>query len=293
MNLRALTSSMFRRKSCPVRVGGAPRHRLKLRHFVPLAGFVLPTAVIGYGFVIPRSCIAGINDLTIGFATTIVAQRSRMPTTRWCLMRRPEFIARQSSHPTGVLGRIIATIMSYETSALNKATLSALGLAHTDHVLEIGFGHGRALEWAAGLLTQGEVVGIDSSQTMLDMATRRCRKLIASGRVRVDCGDGRVLPYSDACFDAVYSVHTIYFWKDPVQQLREIHRVLKPSGRLGLGFRSSGATDATQNFPESVYTFRSADDVKALLEQHHFHVLDVAACSPPEAGFVVLTAQRA
>jgi hypothetical protein len=28
--------------------------------------------IIGYGFVIPRSCIAGVNELTIGFATTIL-----------------------------------------------------------------------------------------------------------------------------------------------------------------------------------------------------------------------------
>jgi hypothetical protein len=42
------------------------------KHFLPLVGFVLPTAVIGYGFVIPRSCIAGVNELTIGFGTTIL-----------------------------------------------------------------------------------------------------------------------------------------------------------------------------------------------------------------------------
>ena len=34
-------------------------------------GFVVPTVVIGFGFVIPKSCIAGINDLTIGFAITV------------------------------------------------------------------------------------------------------------------------------------------------------------------------------------------------------------------------------
>ena len=45
---------------------------MKLRHYVPLVGFVVPTVLIGYGFVIPRSCIAGINDLTVGFAATIV-----------------------------------------------------------------------------------------------------------------------------------------------------------------------------------------------------------------------------
>jgi hypothetical protein len=44
---------------------------MALRLLYPLIGFVVPTVVIGYGFVIPRSCIAGINELTIGFAATI------------------------------------------------------------------------------------------------------------------------------------------------------------------------------------------------------------------------------
>ena len=45
---------------------------MRARQLLPLVGFVVPTAVIGYGVVIPRSCIAGINDLTVGFASTIV-----------------------------------------------------------------------------------------------------------------------------------------------------------------------------------------------------------------------------
>jgi hypothetical protein len=45
---------------------------MSLRLVWPLVGFVLPTVIIGYGFVIPRSCIAGVNELTIGFATTIL-----------------------------------------------------------------------------------------------------------------------------------------------------------------------------------------------------------------------------
>ena len=45
---------------------------MKPKYFVPLLGFVLPTVVIGYGLVIPRSCIAGFNDLTLGFDTTVL-----------------------------------------------------------------------------------------------------------------------------------------------------------------------------------------------------------------------------
>lgn len=45
---------------------------MKLRYLIPLVSFVVPTVVIGYGVVIPRSCIAGVNDLTLGFAASIV-----------------------------------------------------------------------------------------------------------------------------------------------------------------------------------------------------------------------------
>ena len=44
---------------------------MKVRYFYPLLGFVIPTILIGYGIVIPRSCIAGINELTLGFAATV------------------------------------------------------------------------------------------------------------------------------------------------------------------------------------------------------------------------------
>jgi len=48
-----------------------PGTRLRLRHFLPLVGFVIPTAGIGYGVMIPHSCIAGLNELTLGFASSI------------------------------------------------------------------------------------------------------------------------------------------------------------------------------------------------------------------------------
>ena len=50
-----------------------PQGRLSFRYFMPLVGFVVPTLAIGYGFVIPRSCIAGINELTLGFGITIAS----------------------------------------------------------------------------------------------------------------------------------------------------------------------------------------------------------------------------
>ncbi len=45
---------------------------MKPRHFLPLLGFVAPTVLIGFGLVIPGSCIAGLNQLSVGFATTLL-----------------------------------------------------------------------------------------------------------------------------------------------------------------------------------------------------------------------------
>ena len=59
-----------RRTSCPI--DPARRRAMRAADLFPLVSFVVPTLAIGYGVVIPRSCIAGLNQLTIGFATTIL-----------------------------------------------------------------------------------------------------------------------------------------------------------------------------------------------------------------------------
>ncbi len=36
---------------------------MKPRYFLPLLGFIVPTILIGFGIVIPRSCIAGVSRI--------------------------------------------------------------------------------------------------------------------------------------------------------------------------------------------------------------------------------------
>jgi ubiquinone/menaquinone biosynthesis C-methylase UbiE len=204
-------------------------------------------------------------------------------------MRRPDFIARQSREPRGVMGWIIANIMAQETADLNETVLEALALSRTDQVLEIGFGHGRTLERAAQRVPAGAAVGVDLSETMVAMARRRCRRFIAEGRVRLEHGDSSRLTFPDAAFDKVYSVHTIYFWSNPMDHLTEIHRVLKPGGRLVLGLRSKDDV-AAASFPSSVYTFYDATSVRQFLSASGLVLREENARS--SAGFDVLIAER-
>jgi len=67
------------------------RARLKARDFVSLVGFVAPTVAIGYGVVILGSCIAGVNELTVGFASVIAGAC----VTYWLGLRA---VAREEGH---------------------------------------------------------------------------------------------------------------------------------------------------------------------------------------------------
>jgi len=46
--------------------------RTLLARYLPLVGHVVPTLAIGYGLMIPRSCIAGWNVLTVGFGASVL-----------------------------------------------------------------------------------------------------------------------------------------------------------------------------------------------------------------------------
>jgi ubiquinone/menaquinone biosynthesis C-methylase UbiE len=190
-------------------------------------------------------------------------------------MRRPEVIARQSARPTGLFGRLIGFIMSYETVAVNDAVVSMLELASGDRILEIGFGHGRTIERIAAAPVE-LVVGVDTSDEMLRMATGRCQALIDAGRVRLVRGDSERLVFPSESFTKVLAVHTLYFWSAPAGHLMEIHRVLRPGGCLVLAFRTAD-DPAAKDFPSTVYRFYPTDEVTAFLSNAGFVGVTIAA----------------
>lgn len=190
-------------------------------------------------------------------------------------MRRPRFIAEQARHAHGVLGRLIAFIMARETWGENQRAIAALDLRPSDHVLDIGCGHGRSLATLAA--NAGSVVGVDPSDLMAEIAVTRNRVLVKAGKVKVMIASASDLPAENAAFDKALCVHVIYFWKDLQASVREIARVLKPGGRLVLVFRTDADKAAVEAFPADVYTFRPRADVIAALFAAGFDVGEAAA----------------
>lgn len=198
-------------------------------------------------------------------------------------MRRPLFIARQSSCPSGWVGRVVGEIMARETTAENTLALQHLDPQPNDSVLEIGFGHGRVIAELARRCPTGFIQGIDTSATMLRMASQLNGGAMAAGRVRLDLGDSLSLPYPVHSFDCVLSVHTLYFWREPLEHLREIRRVVKPTGKLVLGFKPD-SEDARRAFPPPIYTFRAQEEVHDLLAASGFSGIKTIPASAASRG---------
>ena len=186
-------------------------------------------------------------------------------------MRRPEFIARQASHPSGLLGRVIARVMALETATPNQRALELLGVDESSRVLEVGFGHGHTLARAAELARRGFVAGIDISATMVEMAESFNRGSIEKGLIEVRQASSDQIPYVDQSFDRIFAMHTLYFWNNPLVHLREIHRVCREGGRFVLGFGPKEDARAVAEFPGTVYTFYSIDQARDLMSRSGFH----------------------
>jgi ubiquinone/menaquinone biosynthesis C-methylase UbiE len=69
---------------------------------------------------------------------------------------------------------------------------------------------------------------------MVQAASRRNAEIIRSGRMELKQGEVSSLPYPDDSFDTAFSLHSIYFWPNPQNCLRELKRILKPGGLLGI-----------------------------------------------------------
>ncbi len=112
--------------------------------------------------------------------------------------------------------------------ARRRAALFAerTGLGTGWQVLELGCGTGLFLDQVAE--SGVSLHGLDLSMDLLAQASRRLGKRV---NVHLHCGDAEQMPFPDACFDAVYGSSVLHHL-DLHRALREVHRVLKPGGRL-------------------------------------------------------------
>ncbi|MDE7050734.1 MAG: bifunctional demethylmenaquinone methyltransferase/2-methoxy-6-polyprenyl-1,4-benzoquinol methylase UbiE [Lactobacillus sp.] len=80
----------------------------------------------------------------------------------------------------------------------------------------------------------GNVIGLDFNNDMLELADQKIRKQDLQKEIQLRQGDAMHLPYPDQSFDIVTIGFGLRNVPDANQVLKEIYRVLKPSGKVGI-----------------------------------------------------------
>jgi SAM-dependent methyltransferase len=113
------------------------------------------------------------------------------------------------------------------------AFFTAAAIRPGERVLDIGCGTGGTAREAVRRAEGCEVVGVDLSSAMLEVARREAERERLTG-VSLVQGDAQVHPFEAESFDVAISRTGTMFFADPVEAFRNVGRALVPSGRLTL-----------------------------------------------------------
>ncbi|SOE04072.1 class I SAM-dependent methyltransferase [Blastococcus haudaquaticus] len=115
-------------------------------------------------------------------------------------------------------------------------TAEVVGVSPSDRVLEVGCGHGVLVSLLAERLTDGVVIGVDRSATMIATAARRNRAAVDAGRVRLAAAVLTAADLDSSSFDLVVSFNVRAFWTPPAPEWDVVDRILSPGGRVFVAF---------------------------------------------------------
>jgi SAM-dependent methyltransferase len=177
--------------------------------------------------------------------------------------------------PRGMLGTVGARLMPGMVGPLYPMLARELALQPDDDLLDVGCGSARLIAEQASQVRY--VAGVDKSEIQVRMARKRVADRVAAGTAEVVLGDAMALPWDDGRFSVVCSLNCLKFVPDPARALREMHRVLRPGGRLVLTIDKQvdkwGRSCEIDAFGQWQW---SMDDVRRLVEDAGFADVSVA-----------------
>jgi demethylmenaquinone methyltransferase / 2-methoxy-6-polyprenyl-1,4-benzoquinol methylase len=85
---------------------------------------------------------------------------------------------------------------------------------------------------AAMSLHPTSVIGVDISQEMLNIGIEKVKHAKLTSKINFALADAESLPFPDHSFDAATCAFGVRNFENPLKGLTEIHRILKPGGKL-------------------------------------------------------------
>ncbi|MET0173376.1 MAG: class I SAM-dependent methyltransferase, partial [Agrobacterium vaccinii] len=115
-------------------------------------------------------------------------------------------------------------------AVFGQAAMEAAAPAMGECVLDVGCGAGESSLALASLVgNQGQVLGVDISEAMIESALTRAPKEMS---VVFQVADASKAELPDGKFDILFSRFGVMFFNDPTEAFAHMRRALKPGGRV-------------------------------------------------------------
>ncbi|XP_038675973.1 arsenite methyltransferase-like isoform X2 [Scyliorhinus canicula] len=130
----------------------------------------------------------------------------------------------------GLWGWLVNRYLEKKNRFLEVNAVKLCNIQPESVVLEVGFGPGLGLQEAAKRITypKGKLYGVDYSDYMHSVTSRRLQADIRTGKVTLFLGSVEHIPLEDNVVDRVFHCNCYYFWPNQRAGSKEIHRVMKP-----------------------------------------------------------------
>jgi demethylmenaquinone methyltransferase/2-methoxy-6-polyprenyl-1,4-benzoquinol methylase len=113
-----------------------------------------------------------------------------------------------------------------------KRAIKELTAADPQIILDVATGTADVAIMMTKYLHPKKIIGIDISESMLELGRKKIAKLQLNNVIELETGDSEAINLSDETFDAVTVAFGVRNFENLEKGLSEIRRVLKPNGKL-------------------------------------------------------------
>jgi SAM-dependent methyltransferase len=200
--------------------------------------------------------------------------------------------APQFKNPKGIPGALVSKVMRDNNFFVYPGIERHADFRDGQRVLEIGYGPGTGIEYFLSKYAL-EIDGIDVSRLMYREASKRNRRAIARGSLRLYHGVFETYPCGDNAYDRIIFANVVYFWDDLNAVFGKIRASLKPGGILAFYMSDKTALDKNPVADNPVFIKYTVKDVCAVLERARFSDVRANGIVDGANGYVVISAAKA
>ena len=191
-------------------------------------------------------------------------------------MKKQEKEVPQSLLPRGFAGRVTFVFMNMGHKSIYENVAKVLKLEPEDDLIEVACGNGYFLNKYASHVRS--TAGIDLSELATKLANKNNKGRVAAKTAEFVRGDASQLPWEDGRFSAATSMGSFPGLSKPLDTLKEIHRVLRPKGRVVVSIEWNAEDGNNHSKASRKYGYRiwSEGEVREMLREAGFSDISIA-----------------